>query len=236
MFRLQQPRAGSDYVNFIQRLGIPIVDIRYTYNSKTSSNPLYHTVHDNFWWMSNLIDPQFKFHQVTTRVWTELTMTFADAVILPLNVTHYGVNLREYTLHIKSSFVEDFANHNASNELNFLDQAVQKFQETAKKFDQYVEKANKEDEAIVRKINNRLLNVERSFINLEPILQDFPLQRHVVLTHSPSIRYSWYGGVVDAIFRARKGLLTSEDVKKQISIVSYGINSATHVLELEPIE
>ena len=33
MFRLQQPRAGSDYVNFIQRLGIPIVDIRYTYNS-----------------------------------------------------------------------------------------------------------------------------------------------------------------------------------------------------------
>jgi len=153
------------------------VDIRYTYNSKTSSNPLYHTVHDNFWWMSNLIDPQFKFHQVTTRVWTELTMTFADAVILPLNVTHYGVNLREYTLRIKSSFTEDFANHNASNELNFLDQAVQKFQETAKKFDQYVEKANKEDEAIVRKINNRLLNVERSFINLEPILQDFPLQR-----------------------------------------------------------
>lgn len=32
-------------------------------------------------------------------------------------------------------------------------------------------------DAIVRKINNRLLNVERSFINLEPILQDFPLQR-----------------------------------------------------------
>ena len=68
--------------------------------------------------MSNLIDPQFKFHQVTTRVWTELTMTFADAVILPLNVTHYGVTLREYTLRIKSSFPKDFANHNASNELS----------------------------------------------------------------------------------------------------------------------
>ncbi|CAH3021074.1 unnamed protein product [Porites evermanni] len=40
--RLQQPTAGSDYVNFIQRLGIPIVDIRYTYDSKTSGNPLYH--------------------------------------------------------------------------------------------------------------------------------------------------------------------------------------------------
>lgn len=68
--------------------------------------------------MSNLIDPQFKFHQVTTRVWTELTMTLADAVILPLNVTHYGVNLREYTLRITSRFAEDFANHSASHELS----------------------------------------------------------------------------------------------------------------------
>ena len=68
--------------------------------------------------MSNLIDPQFKYHQVTTRVWTELTMTLADAVILPLNVTHYGVNLREYTLDIKNSFAEDFANHSASNDLS----------------------------------------------------------------------------------------------------------------------
>lgn len=234
--RFQLPRAGSDYVNFIQRLGIPIVDIRYTYNSKTSSNPLYHTVHDNFWWMSNLIDPKFKYHQVTTRVLTQITMTLADAVILPFNVTHYSVNLKEYTVRIKNNFEKDFTKHNASKELEFLDQAVQKFQETAEKFDEYVLKADKEDDTIVRKINNRLLNVERSFINLEPILQENPLQRHVVLTHSPSIRYDWYGGVVDAIFRARKGLLTSEDVKKQISIVSYGINSATHVLELEPIE
>ncbi|XP_068744539.1 glutamate carboxypeptidase 2-like [Montipora capricornis] len=234
--RLQLPRAGSDYVNFIQRLGIPIVDIRYTYNSKTSSNPLYHTVHDNFWWMSNLIDPQFKYHQVTTRVLTQITMTLADAVILPFNVTHYSVNLKEYTVRIKNKFEKDFTENNASKELEFLDKAVQKFQETAEKFDEYVLKADKEDDTIVRKINNRLLNVERSFINLEPILQENPLQRHVVLTHSPSIRYDWYGGVVDAIFRARKGLLTSEDVKKQISIVSYGINSATHVLELEPIE
>lgn len=59
--------------------------------------------------------------------------------------------------------------------------------------------------------------------------------RHVVLTHSPSIRYNWYGGVVDAIYRAQKGLVSPEEVKKQIAIVAYGINSATHVLELEPI-
>ncbi|RMX58606.1 hypothetical protein pdam_00006431 [Pocillopora damicornis] len=89
---------------------------------------------------------------------------------------------------------------------------------------------------VVRKINTRLLNVERAFINLEEILQANPLQRHVVLVHSPTIYYNWYGGVVDAIYRARKGLVTKEEVMKQISIVAYGINSAAQILKLSPIE
>ncbi|XP_066030885.1 N-acetylated-alpha-linked acidic dipeptidase 2-like [Pocillopora verrucosa] len=60
--------------------------------------------------------------------------------------------------------------------------------------------------------------------------------RHVVLVHSPTIYYNWYGGVVYAIYRARKGLVTKEEVKKQISIVAYGINSAAQILKLSPIE
>ena len=42
--------------------------------------------------------------------------------------------------------------------------------------------------------------------------------------------------MVDAIYRARKGLVTKEEVKKQISIVAYGINSAAQILKLSPIE
>lgn len=234
--RFQQPRAGSDYVNFIQRLGIPIVDIRYTYNSKISGNPLYHTVHDNFWWMSTLIDPEFKYHQVTTRIWTQITMTLADAVVLPLNVTHYGDNMKVFNTKIMEDFAADFKTYNAQNEQRYLVTAVKNFQEAAKAFDAFVEEADKEDDAVVRKINTRLLNVERAFINLEPILHANPLQRHVVLTHSPNIYYSWYGGVVDAIDRARKGLVSGEEVKKQLSIVAYGINSAAQVLKLSSIE
>lgn len=67
-------------------------------------------------------------------------------------------------------------------------------------------------------------------------MKAFSIFRHVVLTHSPTISYNWYGGVVDAIYRARKGLVTGEEVKKQVSIVAYGINSAAQVLKLSPIE
>ena len=77
-----------------------------------AGNPLYHTVHDNFWWMSRLIDPEFKFHQVTTRVWVQLTMTLADTVILPFNVSHYGVMLTYYTEDIKKKYGKTFKSHN----------------------------------------------------------------------------------------------------------------------------
>lgn len=113
---------------------------------------------------------------------------------------------------------------------------MENFQSASREFDDFVKSADKENVAVARKINTRLLNVERAFINLEGILQANPLQRHVVLVHSPTIYYSWYGGVVDAIYRARKRLVTKEEVKKQISIVAYGINSATQILKLSPIE
>ncbi|PFX31551.1 Glutamate carboxypeptidase 2 [Stylophora pistillata] len=160
--RLQQPRAGSDYVNFIQRLGIPIVDIRYTYNSKTTRNTLYHTVHDNFWWMSTLIDPEFKYHQVTTRVWTEISMVLADSVIPPFKVTYYGVNMKIL-----------------QRRHYFLDEAVENFQSAPREFDAFVKdqkEAEDKNVAVVRKINTRFLDVERAFINLEGILQANPLQ------------------------------------------------------------
>lgn len=89
----------------------------FIFLQKTSGNPLYHTVHDNFWWMSTLIDPEFKYHQVTTRIWTQITMTLADAVVLPLNVTHYGENMKVFNTKIRKDFATDFKNYNVQNEL-----------------------------------------------------------------------------------------------------------------------
>lgn len=70
--------------------------------------------------MSTLIDPEFKYHQVTTRVWTEITMVLADSVILPFNVTHYGVNMKIYNSNIKKTFEEDFKKYNAREDLSKL--------------------------------------------------------------------------------------------------------------------
>ena len=64
-----------------------------------------------------MIDPEFKYHQVTTRVWTEITMTLADDDILPFNVTHCGVNMKEFNRRIREDFGSDFSNYNVTREL-----------------------------------------------------------------------------------------------------------------------
>lgn len=44
-------------------------------------------------------------------------MTLADAVVLPLNVTHYGDNMEKFNAEIMEDFAADFKTYNAQNEL-----------------------------------------------------------------------------------------------------------------------
>jgi len=44
-------------------------------------------------------------------------MTLADAVVLPLNVTHYGDNMKVFNTKIMEDFAADFKNYSVQNEL-----------------------------------------------------------------------------------------------------------------------
>lgn len=43
-------------------------------------------------------------------------MTLAGAVVLPLNVTHYGDNMKVFNTKIMEDFAADFKTYNAQNE------------------------------------------------------------------------------------------------------------------------
>lgn len=47
-------------------------------------------------------------------------MVLADSVILPFNVTHYGVNMKIFSTQIKTKFEDDFKSYSASEELSKL--------------------------------------------------------------------------------------------------------------------
>ena len=54
--------------------------------------------------MSKLVDPEFKFHQVTTRAWVQLAFYMADSIIIPFNVSHYAHMLKYYVGRLKVKY------------------------------------------------------------------------------------------------------------------------------------
>jgi len=82
--------SGSDYTAFLDFLGVPAADIGFS-----GGYGVYHSVYDNFRWMSLYGDPEFLYHQAAARVLGLLTMRIASADVAPLRFSGYARALRE---------------------------------------------------------------------------------------------------------------------------------------------
>jgi N-acetylated-alpha-linked acidic dipeptidase len=82
--------SGSDYTAFLDNLGVPSAEMGFS-----GSNGVYHSVYDNFRWMSLYGDPEFVYHQAAARLLGLLTMRIASADVAPLRFSGYARALRE---------------------------------------------------------------------------------------------------------------------------------------------
>ena len=91
-FDLQLNRlgSGSDYTAFLDFLGVPSIDMGFS-----GGYGVYHSVYDNFRWMSLYGDPEFIYHQAAARLLGLLTMRMASADVAPLRFSGYARALRE---------------------------------------------------------------------------------------------------------------------------------------------
>jgi N-acetylated-alpha-linked acidic dipeptidase len=82
--------SGSDYTAFLDFLGVPSTDMGFS-----GGYGVYHSVYDNFRWMSLYGDPEFLYHQAAARMLGLLTMRIASADVAPLRFSGYAHALRE---------------------------------------------------------------------------------------------------------------------------------------------
>ena len=82
--------SGSDYTVFLDFLGVPSTDMGFS-----GSYGVYHSVYDNFRWMSLYGDPDFLYHQAAARVFGLLAMRVASADVAPLRFSDYGRGLSD---------------------------------------------------------------------------------------------------------------------------------------------
>ncbi|CAL1701233.1 unnamed protein product [Somion occarium] len=93
--------SGSDFTVFLQRLGVASGGEGF---SSTLQDPVYHyhSVYDSERWMELYGDPGFFRHVAVAKHLGLVTLGIADAVVLPLNTTHYSLELQAYLDNVES--------------------------------------------------------------------------------------------------------------------------------------
>ena len=83
--------SGSDYTVFFNHIGMPSLDAGFD-----GPYGVYHSVLDDYYWMSRFGDPGFLYHTAMVRVWGLLAYRIADADILPFEESPYPADVEKY--------------------------------------------------------------------------------------------------------------------------------------------
>ena len=87
--------SGSDFTVFLEHLGIPSVDLGFE-TGKGDPVYHYHSNFDSYTWMSEIMDPGFKFHQATAKYLGLVALKLANRKVIDLKLAEYGFDLKEH--------------------------------------------------------------------------------------------------------------------------------------------
>lgn len=217
---------GSDYASFYHFIGVSSADWSYIFGGVHGirrSYPVYHSVHDNFYWMKTFVDPEFKTHLAVAKYAAIFLLTLSDSQLLPFNTETYGK-----LLHSKARTLEtntDFKAHNISTAA--FSRAVSNFAKISREFERNKIKVGTKG---IRSVNDQMMQLEKAFIQTIEV-NDPKQMRHVI--YGPNLS-NLYGGIyfprVNHAVKIARKTGDWELVKKELSLLTYSINSAASVL------
>lgn len=224
--------GGSDYAAFVQHIGVPSTDISFG-----DGYPVYHSMYDDFVWMSKFGDPMFRRHVAAASIWGLVALQLADEEILPFNYDSYV-----YELQTSAEDLEAELSDYKGISLIPLFKSIEKMRTVAIQINKEIEEIKgskgwafkwKNQEWKVREMNDRLMMAERALTDREG-LPGRPWYKHLI--YAPS-KHNDYGskcfpGIDDSVEIA-KSLNTQESwnsVQHEIWRVSRVVTQASLVL------
>lgn len=99
--------SGSDYTVFLDHLGIASADIRF--DGEDSSDGVYHSIYDDFYWYTHFSDFDFIFGKALAESAGTAMMRLADADILPFDFGGLSDAVAQYIGEIKRKSEEERA-------------------------------------------------------------------------------------------------------------------------------
>ncbi|VDN31151.1 unnamed protein product [Gongylonema pulchrum] len=141
-----------------------------------------------------------KVHEAVGRYWAALACEFTDSTVLPMNITDLALSLtRLYVPQIKKALEQlreywDILEH-ARTQLSHFIKASSDFLDRARRFEGIIQLTlheyvlNPYELNIISLLNDRLMEVERCFVNPRGMPEQ-PSQRHMLFSVNSSDEYS----------------------------------------------
>jgi N-acetylated-alpha-linked acidic dipeptidase len=77
--------SGSDYTVFLNFLGLPVVEMSFD-----GPYGVYHSMYDDFYWMTHFGDPGFRYMTAMSEVWGRMALRLANADVYPFDFRLYA--------------------------------------------------------------------------------------------------------------------------------------------------
>ncbi len=91
--------SGSDYSAFLQRLGLPALNIGFS--GEDEEGGVYHSVYDSYHHMTTFDDPGLKYGAALSKVVGRLVLRVADADTVPQHFTEFATTVGSYLTEVK---------------------------------------------------------------------------------------------------------------------------------------
>ncbi|PRP84499.1 glutamate carboxypeptidase [Planoprotostelium fungivorum] len=142
--------GGSDYTSFLNFYGVPSLDFYFE-----GDYGVYHSVYDDFYWMSHFGDPTFEYHRAAAQLFGLLAMEMSEEELF-FDFSRYAERLREY-LDVAVQYVQPM---NDTIDFEPLKSAVEVFRAAADLYVQHVSDSS----FSVGQLHKQAMAVERAFI------------------------------------------------------------------------
>lgn len=99
--------SGSDYTVFLEHLGIPSSDISFN-GGKGDPIYQYHSNYDSYYWMANIADKGFVYHNLMAKYLGLVTLELSQKEVIPFGLNKYANALKEYFKTAAASVPEEW--------------------------------------------------------------------------------------------------------------------------------
>jgi len=153
--------SGSDHTVFLNFVGMPVIGLQFN-----GPYGVYHSMYDDFYWMSHFGDPGYRYHTLMSQLWGVLTLRLANAELLPFDFAAYADNIHQ--------FVAELSKGKDLSELDLkpvLD-GINDFEAAGRGLDSALRQAlasDKLDPKAIAEVNAGMMQVERNWLNPEGI-------------------------------------------------------------------